>query len=185
MNDLKKLTEEYAALESGIREIMTHLFSDTCGLCTACCCRADICEEALESAFLALLLKKQGLSETDMDERYGWLDLHGCSLQYGRPPVCYAFYCGDLLARLPEDELRFAADVLGKLLHHIGQDALGSRHLVEIMDPADLQRLDFDRLFRRLQEARRAFAVIQEFLSCGSLNRAERDILEVITTEEP
>lgn len=185
MEPLKNLIDEYAALESEIRDVMTHLFSGTCGMCTACCCRADICEEATESAFLSLLLKKQDLGASDMDERYGWLDLHGCSLQFGRPPVCYSFYCDELLARLPDDELRFSAQVLGKLLHHIGQKALGGWHLVEVMDPDDLQKLNFDRIFQRLEESRLAFEVVKGYLSSGMLNKADREVLAVITTEEP
>ncbi|QBG47114.1 hypothetical protein EGM51_06785 [Verrucomicrobia bacterium S94] len=182
---LEKLIEEYAALECDIREVMTHLFSGICAMCTACCCRADICEEALESAFLAHLLEKQDLGEKDMDDRFGWLDLTGCSLDYGRPPVCYAYYCDQLLARLPDDTSRYAANVLGKLIHHIGQRALNSRHLVEIMDPDDLEKINLNRLSLRLEEARSAFEVIKSFLSTGMLNKADRDVLAVITTEEP
>lgn len=185
MAHLEKLLQDYAALESEIRTLMSHLFSGTCGMCTACCCRADICEEATESAFLALLLQKQGLDEKDMDERYGWLDLHGCSLQYGRPPVCYAFFCDELLARLPDHETRFSAGVLGKLLHHIGQKALGGWHLVEIMDPADLEKINFERIFQRLKESQSAFEVIAEYIETGSLGSSARKTLSVITTEEP
>lgn len=185
MASLEQLIDSYATLEREIRDMMVELFSGTCGMCTACCCRADICEEATESAFLSLLLKKQGLGETEMDERYGWLDLHGCSLKFGRPPVCYSFYCDELLARLPDDEIRFSANVLGKLIHHIGQKALGGWHLVEIMDPADLEKVNYDRLFQRLDEAQAAFDIIKSYLGTGSLNKSERDVLAVITTEEP
>ena len=185
MGLLDKLIEEYATLERDICEVMTHLFSGTCGMCTACCCRADICEEATASAFLAMLLKKQGLAESDMDERYGWLDLHGCSLQFGRPPVCYSFYCDELLARLPDEEIRYSAKVLGKLLHHVGQKALGGCHLVEIMDPDDLHKMNYDQLFQRLEESKSAFGILKEYLSSGSLSRTDRDVLAVITTEEP
>ncbi|MDZ8120335.1 hypothetical protein [Pontiella agarivorans] len=185
MLTLENLINEYAALETEIRKIMTHLFSGTCGLCTACCCRADICEEAVESAFLARLLKKQGLGEKDMDDRFGWLDLSGCSLDYGRPPVCYAYYCDELLARLPDDTHRYSAGVLGKLILHIGQQALGNRHLVEIMDPDDLEKINYDRVFQRLEEAQAAFEVIKAYLASGMLNKADREVLAVITTEEP
>lgn len=164
---------------------MVGLFSGTCGMCTACCCRADICEEATQSAFLSLLLKKQGLSEEQMDEKYGWLDLHGCSLKYGRPPICYTYYCDELLARLPDDETRFSAKILGNLIHHIGEKALGGWHLVEVMDPKDLEKLDYPTLFQRLEESAAAFQVVQEFIEFGRLTKADHEILNVITTEEP
>jgi len=177
--------EKYVELESAVRQRMTELFSESCGICTACCCRADICEEAGESAFLARLLEMQGLRADDMDERYGWLDLHGCSLEYGRPPVCYAYFCDELLADMQDDDLRFAARVLGKLINHIGIKARGGLHLVEIMDPADLENLNFDRLSRRLDQAVAAFHAIERYLDTGRFSAADREIVSKISTAEP
>lgn len=185
MKPIDKMLKAYAELEFSIRNLMTELFSDTCGMCTACCCRADICEEATASAFLSLLLKKQGLSDRDMDEKYGWLDLHGCSLEYGRPPICYAYYCDQLLSRLPDDESRFSARILGNLMQHIGDNALGGWHLVEIMDGQDLEKLDFPTLFQRMEESEAAFNVIQAFLQSGRLTAADYTVLNVISDEEP
>ncbi|MDF7822450.1 hypothetical protein P4B35_00375 [Pontiellaceae bacterium B12227] len=179
------LIERYTDLERSIRKKMEELFSGICGMCTACCCRADICEEATQSAFLSLLLEKQDLSEEQMDERYGWLDLHGCSLKYGRPPVCYSYYCDELLARLPNDEARLSAKVLGNLIFHIGRDALGKWHLVEIMNPKDLEKINLSQIFQCLEEAERAYAVIEDYLQSGRLSLGDRNILEAITTETP
>ena len=185
MTDLDHLIERYSDLEYGIREKMAQLFCGICGMCTACCCRADICEEATQSAFLSLLLKKQGLSKDKMDEKYGWLDLHGCSLDYGRPPVCYSYYCDELLERLPDDEARLSAKILGNLIFHIGRNALGGWHLVEIMDPKDLEKVDYPQLFQCLKEAEVAYSVIDDYLQSGRLSLADRSVLETITTETP
>ena len=181
-NDIFKA---YAELESDVRGLMVRLFSETCGMCTACCCRADICEEATESAFLLKLLHMQGLNPDAMDERFGWLDLHGCSLEYGRPPVCYSYYCDELLERLPDDETRYVARKLGNLIFHVGYKALGSWHLVEVMEESDLDKIDAEALFQRLEEARAAFGIIEQYVEVGSLNLSDREILSVITTEEP
>lgn len=187
MSQLKIFINQYAELEEIIRHLMLQLCSGTCEICTACCCRADICEEAVESAFLSLLLQKQGLSEHKMDEKYGWLDLHGCSLNYGRPPVCYAYYCDELLARLPDDETRLSSRILGNLIQHIGEKALGEWHLVEIMNPEDLEKLDYPILFQRLREAQAAFGVIESFFQSesGRLSRADREVLSAISDEAP
>ena len=104
MTVMSDILKPYADLEHSIQQLMTQLCSETCGMCTACCCRADICEEATSSAFLSLLLERQGLTADDMDDRFGWLDLNGCSLDYGRPPICYAYFCNELLSDLPDDE---------------------------------------------------------------------------------
>lgn len=139
----------------------------------------------MQSAFLSQLLTLQGVSPDDMDDRFGWLDLHGCSLTSGRPPVCYSYFCDQLLARLPDDETRIAANVLGKLMHHIGQNALGEWHLVEIMNQEDLEKIDVKQLQLRLEEAEAALEVIQGFCQTGRLNAVSRKILAVITIEEP
>jgi len=154
-------------------------------MCTACCCRADICEEASGSAFLNKLLSKQGIETVDMDDRYGWLDVNGCRLEYGRPPICYSFYCDEVLQKLHDRESHLVAQVLGKLIHHIGQNALGGWHLVEIMDEHDLERINFDEIFQRLEEAQSAFEVIKQFVQSGRLSGVDRDVLALITTKEP
>ena len=184
MHSIDDILEPYSELETAVRQLMMELFGETCGMCTACCCRADICEEATGSAFLSKLLERQGLSAGDMDDRYGWLDLHGCSLEYGRPPVCYTYFCDELLARLPDDEARLAAQVLGKLMDHVGQKALGGWHLVEIMNPADLEKVDPDGLSQRLEEAQAAFEVVGKYIQSGRLGAADRETLSAIELDD-
>jgi hypothetical protein len=184
MNPSEDFLEAYAELESAVRELMAGQFSDTCGMCTACCCRADICEEAASSAFLSLLLKRQGRVAADMDDRYGWLDLNGCSLEYGRPPVCHTYFCDELLARLADDETRHAIRVLGRLMECIGEDALNGWHLVEIMDSADLEKVDFDALFQRMEAAQAAFEAIGHFFETGRFDASDRELLDAIAVDE-
>jgi hypothetical protein len=184
MDDPDSFLEKYAALESQIRTHMTQLFSETCGLCTACCCRVDICEEVQESAFLRRLLIKQGRSTEELDDRFGWLDLQGCSLEYGRPPICYAYFCDELLARLPDDQSRWAVKILGRLVEYIGEDAVGESHLTEIRNVAVLEQLDFSALNLRLEKARDGLGIIEQYLETGLLSKAERDMLETFTPAE-
>lgn len=185
MQSIDDILEPYVELETSVRQLMTQLFSETCGMCTACCCRADICEEASGSAFLSLLLERQELSAADMDDRYGWLDLHGCSLAYGRPPICYTYFCDELLSRLPDEETRFVARTLGQLMHHIGQDVAGDWHLTEIPDAADLEKVDSEQIQQRLEEAQTAFDAIEEYLRTGKLPASDREILDIISTNDP
>ncbi len=184
MNSIDAILDPYAELEQSVCRLIKELFSDTCALCTACCCRADICEEATQSAFLSQLLLRQGLSEENMDDRYGWLDLHGCSLEYGRPTICYAYFCDQLLARLPDDDARLTAQVLGQLMDHIGHNALGNLALVEIRNPDDLEKLDHNQLLQRMKEAGAALVVINEYLQAGRLSLADRAVLAEIKIPE-
>lgn len=179
------ILKPYAELEHSIQQLMTQLFNETCGMCTACCCRPDICEEAAESAFLSLLLERQELTADQMHDRYGWLDLHGCSLEYGRPPVCYSYFCDELLDGLPDDETRLVARTLGRLINHIGRNALGDWHLVEIMDAADLEKIDSDQILQRMEEVQAAFEVIEHYLQDGRLSMSDREIMDTISTDDP
>lgn len=184
MDPIDEILEPYAELENSVNQLMKELFSETCGMCTACCCRADICEEALESAFLSKLLKRQGLGENDLDDRYGWLDLNGCSLDYGRPPICYAYFCDQLLSRLPDDDVRLVARKLGRLMDHVGKDALGDWSLVDIKNADDLDKVPVDGIFQRLEEAQEAFLVIEQYMQSGRLSAAEHGILSAFSTDD-
>ncbi len=185
MKSMDVFIDAYIELESLVRQLQTSLFSETCGLCTACCCRVDICEEATQSVFLSLLLKRQERTEKDLDERFGWLDQHGCTLEHGRPPVCYDYFCDELLARLPDDETRDVIRVLGRLMEYVGENAINGRHLVDIMNPDDLQHANFDALQDRLEVARQVIEVIERFIETGRLDSTEREILDRVPITEP
>ena len=60
---------------------------------------------------------------------------------------------------------RYAMNVLSKLITHIGWRALGRRHLVEIMDPADLAAINSDAFERRLIQALKALQVVKSILA--------------------
>ena len=189
MNDeparpLDRFLAEYADFEEQVRETMDALFGADCALCTACCCRADICEEVLLSPFLSRLLDRQGFDERDFDDRYGWLDTGGCRLRCGRPPVCYAFFCGDLLGKAPDDEGRYVIEVLGMLMDFVGREALDGTDLCEIRDPAALARLDFEALSARLAIARRALAAVHAYLQSWRMTPPVRDALAAIPLRE-
>ena len=182
---MTELLEAYSRLETDVRTLMTRLFSPTCGLCTSCCCRTDICEEAVESAFLSQLINRQGIKSDDLDSRSGWLGLHGCILEYGKPPVCNAYFCDDILARLPDEDARFSTKVLGKLMHHVGMDALNGLHLVHIRNREDFAQLDYDRLMIRMAETQAAYEAITTYMESGRLTTPLREKLQLITTDEP
>lgn len=177
MNSPETIIEPYIELESGIRRLMTHLFSETCAICTACCCRVDICEEALQSAFLSMLIDRQELSAGEMDDRFGWLEQYGCMLEYGRPPVCYTYFCDELLARLPDNEIRHIIRVLGRLVEYVGEDALDGLHLADIKKRSDLEKVDFEALSLRLEEALTVFRAIEQFVETGRLGADEREAI--------
>jgi len=167
--ELKHLIEEYTALEREVQNLVSAQCGPICELCTvACCCRADICEEALGSPFLRLL---HGRNELESDA-YGFLTENGCTLKTGRPPICYEFFCDELMATQPDELHRDLLRILGRLPTYAGENAHGNAHLVEVMQEEELDRLAFQRLGKQCEEAFEALACIRGILS-GQINPEE------------
>ncbi|NOU35628.1 MAG: hypothetical protein HOO88_02465 [Kiritimatiellaceae bacterium] len=175
--ELKHLLEEYTELEREVQVLVSAQCREVCELCTACCCRADLCEEALESPFLCAV---HGRNELDSD-RYGFLTETGCALEIGRPPVCYEFFCDELMAAQPDDLHREVLLVLGRLPAYAGGNASGDTHLVEIMQVEEMEHLAFQRLEKQMQNAREALDCIQTFYNEGALPENSRRALQRIT----
>jgi len=174
---LKNLIEEYTELEREVQELVSAQCRVVCRFCTTCCCRADLCEEALESPFLCAVHDR---SELESD-RYGFLTETGCGLEIGRPPVCYEFFCDELMAAQPDDLHRDVLRILGRLPSYAGENAHSDTHLVEIMQAEDLEHLAFRRLENQLQTAREALDCIYAFYNEGALPEHSRRALGRIT----
>lgn len=174
--DLERILDAYITLEDRVRELMLAQASPSCSICPAVCCRCDICEESIESAFLSLIHQRVPPAESYC-ESYGWLTHTGCTLAVGRPPVCYEFLCDSILLTLPNDDARFALRTLGMLITYVGRKAIGTRHLVELLDPDDLLHLRYPRFEKRLRVAQTALEDIQDCFETGLLSPEAKDHL--------
>jgi hypothetical protein len=165
---LTKILKEYAAFETEVRQEIADICAPHCLVCEHVCCRPEYCRENIDSPFLRLLSSKT-LPNTVYSAERGWLRSTGCALSAGRPPVCYQFNCKKIFDSLPDDIHRYLLGVLSELIAHVGKRAFGSRHLVEIMHAAELERVDVDRFYKRLNEARKALRAIRSFAANRSL----------------
>jgi len=177
MDELEHILREYAAFESEVRVFSSELWFQWCSNCRKICCQAAYCRETLESPFLFLLLKKYSRQVYNNTQKV-WLGEAGCKLAVGRPPVCYEFLCANILEARQTGMHRYAMTILSKLICHIGKRALGSRHLIEVMDPDDLKKIRYSRFEKRLSEARNAFDVVQLLLKGHKL---ENDTMKVLS----
>ena len=151
-------------------------------MCTACCCRADICEETTRSAFLRLLLERQDLEPADLDDRFGWLYVDGCALDYGRPPVCHFYFCEELLASFPPDD-RQLIRVLGRLVDYVGEEALEHTHLTVIDGASDFEGIRLDHLMERLETAGAVRDVIARYFEEGRITQDGLELIAAIPAE--
>jgi hypothetical protein len=177
MQELEQILKYYAAFESEVRVFSSELWFPWCSNCREVCCKPVYCRETPESPFLFLLLKKYSHRVFNSPQKT-WLSETGCKLAIGRPPVCYEFLCATILEAQQPGIHRYAMIVLAKLISHIGKRALGSRHLIEVMDPDDLKKIRYSRFQKRLTEARNAFDVLQLFFKG---HKIEVDALKVLS----
>lgn len=169
MADLDILLREYALFEEKVGMAMTGRCVANCCVCTRVCCREEFCRETVESPFLCLLREKFSPSKGYSSE-IGWLTKTGCALSIGRAPVCYHFFCNDIRISQPSPIDCYILEVLAALINHIGKNALGRRHLVEIIDGDDLYRVKLSRFEKKLTQARAAFNVIMDYFKHGLLD---------------
>ncbi len=177
MDELEHILREYGAFESEVRVFSSELWFQWCSNCRQVCCKSLYCRETIESPFLYLLLQKHS-HHISFNTQKDWLSQTGCKLSVGRPPVCYEFLCGNILDTQQTGMQRYAMIILSKLVSHIGKRALGPRHLIEVMEPADLKKIRYSRFEKRLSEARNAFDVVQLFFRGDKL---EDDALKVLS----
>lgn len=148
---------------------MTGKCAGHCCACTRVCCREELCRETIESPFLCLLCQKFP-PPAAYSSQNGWLTKTGCALSIGRAPVCYHFLCSDILVSRPTPLDRYLLEVLAALINHIGKNALGRHHLVEIMNPDALNRVKLSRFKKKLAEARTALNIILNYFDHGQLD---------------
>ena len=148
---------------------MTAMCAAHCCACPRVCCREELCRETRESPFLHLLSRNFPPS-TGYSSQNGWLTQNGCALSIGRAPVCYHFLCSEILVSRPTPLDGYMLEVLAALVNHIGKNALGRRHLVEIMNPDDLGRVKLSRFKKKLAQAQTALNIIMDYFDHGNLD---------------
>ena len=176
----KKYIERYIECETGIQELINLKASPLCAQCTRCCCDIIHCREAIKSPFLKLVHQ-----QTDQfHEQNGFLSPTGCILEKGRPSMCYEYFCDDHFYYQPDELHAEVLKVLGALMTHAMRNALGTTPLDEIVQEADLDRLDYQQLQTQLNESMRALEIIRTFYKGGTLSEEDLRTLRQIQTEE-
>lgn len=113
------------SLEKEIQKLIYQTSSHYCEKCSSRCCKEEICKESIESPFLLILIEKQRIR---YDIQNGWISPSGCRLVYGRPLVCYEFFCEDILK-----SYLFRAINIKKIINgfaSVGNKAHGYTHLL-------------------------------------------------------
>ncbi len=122
---LANLLTIYVCIEKEIQKLIYQTSFHFCKECSSRCCKEEICRESIESAFLSILVEKQ---KNQYDTKNGWISPLGCSLDYGRPLVCYQFFCEEIL-----ESYLFKKASIHKIINEfasVGNKANGNTHLL-------------------------------------------------------
>lgn len=179
MHEIKYILKEYASFETKVQEHLTAFCSPYCSSCSNVCCKPEYCQETTESPFLNLL-KNNFQQSIQFSKGAGWLGATGCKLFVGRPPVCYEFMCNAILDAQPTAAHEYVTQILSKLISHIGKNAAGGSHIVEIMSASKLQRIKIARFNKKLGEAKEAYLAVLFFLQHNFLKATSLPALSKI-----
>ena len=140
-----QLFDRYVLLEKQIQQLMDPLSRPYCRRCTAVCCREEMCRESIESAFLSVLVQMQKIR---YNRQNGWLGNAGCRLAYGRPLVCYEFFCEDILHS--ESFQNAPVRHIVREFVSLGNRVYGNAHLICISDLDILSVRKMDKLLNKI-----------------------------------
>ncbi|MFO7541650.1 MAG: hypothetical protein R6W97_02415 [Thiobacillus sp.] len=88
---LHQIREVHIEVESVLQSLAALLDENPCARCSDVCCKEGLCRESIDSDFLRFVL---GARVDDYSVSAGWdVPGSGCRLSYGRPLVCYEFFC--------------------------------------------------------------------------------------------
>ena len=88
---LYRIRALHIEVEAILQSLAALLDDVPCARCASVCCREVMCRESVDSDFLRFVL---GARVVDYGVNDGWhVPGSGCRLGYGRPLVCYEYFC--------------------------------------------------------------------------------------------
>jgi hypothetical protein len=128
---LHRIRDVHIDVESILQSLAALQDDKPCASCTSVCCKEVMCRESMDSDFLRFLLGP-------LVDRYsvdaGWYVLgSGCRLSYGRPLVCYEFFCEKFEA---QDWTR--PRQLSRALKTLYANAFAGQHMLMVETSAEL-----------------------------------------------
>jgi hypothetical protein len=125
-------------IEKILQTAASKVSSGVCSECTDICCQLKFCKESVDSSFLRFIL---GEKVRSFDQTNGWfVEQHGCSIPYGRPLICYEFFCSRFKNNASVDSLKYYSGVFKKIYHKVS----GNQHMLTIknLNQITVHRLD-------------------------------------------
>lgn len=140
---LHRIRDVHIDVESILQSLAALLDENPCSSCTNVCCKEVLCRESVDSDFLRFVL---GSRVDDYSVSDGWnVPGSGCRLGYGRPLVCYEYFCKKFDAQDVSSVRQ-----LSRALKTVYANAFAGQHILVVDDisriSANKLRIIHDRL---------------------------------------
>lgn len=123
---LIEIRKVHIEIEHYLQQLAINCSFNKCSTCTNVCCKEEFCRESKTSDFLRFIL---GNKIIDYDKKNGWLNKSsGCTITFGRPFVCYEFFC----SQFPEDSESKKLQEQSKRFSRIYAKVFRNKHILEI-----------------------------------------------------
>lgn len=147
--EVESILQSLAALQDDI----------PCASCSSICCKEIMCRESVDSDFLRFVL---GAQADAYSAHAGWYAPgSGCRLSFGRPLVCYEFYCEKFVAH-GWAEPRQLSRAFKTLYAHV----FSGQHMLVVEDIGQITAHKLNHIHARLEALREhANAALRNALS--------------------
>jgi len=141
---LYRIREVHIEVESILQSLAALQDDIPCASCTSVCCKEVMCRESLDSDFLRFLL---GPVVEGYSVEAGWyVPGSGCRLSYGRPLVCYEFFCDKF-----ELQDWTQPRQLSRALKKVYANAFAGQHMLVVEDISRITANKLNIIYGRLE----------------------------------
>jgi len=141
---LYRIREAHIEVESILQSLAALQDDIPCASCTSVCCKEVMCRESLDSDFLRFLL---GPVVEGYSVEAGWyVPGSGCRLSYGRPLVCYEFFCDKF-----ELQDWTQPRQLSRALKKVYANAFAGQHMLVVEDISRITANKLNIIYGRLE----------------------------------
>ena len=156
---LYQIRDLHIEVESILQSLSTLQDDIPCARCSSVCCKEIMCRESVDSDFLRFVL---GAQADAYPVHAGWyVPGSGCRLSFGRPLVCYEFFCEQFDARGWAEPRQFS-----RAFKTLYADVFAGQHMLVVEDISQITAHKLNRIHARLEALReKANAVLRKALS--------------------
>ncbi len=139
-----KIRNVHIRIEKTIQSASNRISSGVCARCIDNCCKAEICKESAGSSFLRFILDKKIELYNDKE---GWYNKQtGCTAEYGRPFICYEYFCSEFDNNVSVKNLKQYAHLFKKIYSRIYK----GQHIIVVENIEDINKNKLKRILNDL-----------------------------------